>query len=431
MKSFSCQILRIKEIPLSVSHQNVMIVFVLEGSCIVKRFSSVKEFKEGEVFFINKNDVYSVYSIAGCVVEWIELDTELLNHDDAFWMHQLPLMDSVGSQDQEKEMAEIYRDCVFLKNLIQFALKEEKEDLIQEICDALISDYHALNDAGNRASYINDAQMNWILQIMNLIHQNLNQKMSLQDISEYLGMQKTYVATQFKNMTGMTFLECLNQVRLKKAEELLLFHELSHTEIIKECGFSDSKYFYRYFMDEFHMTPAVWKEKNKGLDKKDVEILSSLESTPYLNQMQEELSGLKTETDLYRKYLLLKELDKAELLNKDLVLEVNLLHPDNYIEAAGERMNAWYGFDLMMNEIRKFQCTAELRIHLNEESTEERLDELLKLLERSASRFTSKVMKCWKFVIAFKDIHQMKTANDLKLRIEKEFEGVNVLVRCS
>ena len=35
------------------------------------------------------------------------------------------------------------------------------------------SDYHALNDAGNRASYINDAQMNWILQIMNLIHQNL------------------------------------------------------------------------------------------------------------------------------------------------------------------------------------------------------------------------------------------------------------------
>lgn len=430
MNSFSCQILHIKEIPLSISHQNVMIVFALEGNCTVKRFSTIKEFKEGEVFFINKNEVYAIHSEDGCIVEWIELYTGLLDHEESLWMHHLPLMDSVGSQDQEKEMAEIYRDCVFLKNLIQFALQERKEDLIQEICDALISDYHALNHTGNRTSYLNDAQMNWTLEIMNQIDQNLNQKISLQDLSEHLGMQKTYVATQFKNITGMTFLECLNQIRLKKAEELLLFSNLSHAEIIKECGFSDSKYFYRYFMDEFKMTPAVWKEKNRGLDKRTVEVLDLLEAYPYLNQMQEELSGLKTETDLYRKYLLIKELEKAGLLNKDIVLEVDLLHPDNYIEAAGERMNAWYGFDLMMNEIRKVQCTAELRIQLNEKVTEERLDELLQLLERSASRFTSKVMKCWRFVLSFKDIAHMKTANQLKLRIENEFEGVNVLIRC-
>ena len=49
----NCQILRIYEYPLFVNHQSLVIVFVLDGICKVKRFSRVNEFKEGDVFFIN------------------------------------------------------------------------------------------------------------------------------------------------------------------------------------------------------------------------------------------------------------------------------------------------------------------------------------------------------------------------------------------
>ena len=47
--------------------------------------------------------------------------------------------------------------------------------------------------------------------------------------------------------------------RLREAERRLLFTDASNAQICKACGFSDSKYFYRNFQQEFQMTPGQWK----------------------------------------------------------------------------------------------------------------------------------------------------------------------------
>ena len=60
---------------------------------------------------------------------------------------------------------------------------------------------------------------------------------------------------------------------------LLLFKNENHQEILRQCGFSDSKYFYRYFMEEFKTTPAGWKElQNLSMNRK-VEVLDELFTT--------------------------------------------------------------------------------------------------------------------------------------------------------
>ena len=55
------------------------------------------------------------------------------------------------------------------------------------------------------------------------------------------------------------FLECVSRCRLREAERQLLFTPESNAGICKACGFSDSKYFYRNFQQEFQMTPSQWK----------------------------------------------------------------------------------------------------------------------------------------------------------------------------
>ena len=108
MTTYRCEILQLHNIPLSVSHGRKQIVFVLKGSCTVKRFSSFSQFKEGDVFFINQDEVYSIHSNEGCLAEWIEINLCCLSREDKIDRFLLNLCDSIGSLDQEKEMAEIY-----------------------------------------------------------------------------------------------------------------------------------------------------------------------------------------------------------------------------------------------------------------------------------------------------------------------------------
>ena len=402
----TCKIQKIHTMRLSVS-QCLVIVFVLSGKCAVKRFSSIKEFQAGDVFFINRHEVYALTSEEGCVVQWCELNDKQ--------NRLLSMLDSIGSEEQEKEIAEIYRDCVFLKNLLQIGLSQNESTYIQEVIEALRADYQKVNQT------LNDAMNSWLFDIMAEIEMYLNEKISLQKISKQLNMQKTNVATQFKQLTGMTLMEYVAETRLKKAEELLLFTKMSQQEILKACGFSDSKYFYRYFMEEFGMTPSQWKEKMNCYKTEKIEKLSTKESGTYLKKMFDQLSGLKTETKLYQQACFVRDLQKSCLLHQDYVIEADLLHHDNYIEAAGERINAWYGFDLLMNETRNSLNVIELKIRLDESVKQEEIDELFILLKKSSLRLSSKKLKNWRFVIELIDYHQIELANQIKRMIQREF----------
>ncbi len=416
MSKYRCEILYLYDIPLSVSHEHKQIVFVLNGTCRVKRFSSLSEFREGDVFFINQDEVYSLHSDEGCLVEWIEVNLCCLSREDKTDRFLLSLCDSIGSLDQEKEMAEIYRDCVFLKNLLHLGLKENQENCFQEICEALMSDYHIYH----QAMYFSEEQMHWVIQVLKMIQDNRFQKISLQKMAEALKMQKSNLATQFKLLTQKTILEYTSQERLKKAEELLLFTNLNHAEIIRQCGFSDSKYFYRYFMEEFQMTPAAWKEKMKMMVR-HAEIVSHEKAEKELRNMLNQLSGLKTETDLYRTYLQVKELKRMGFLNSHVVMEADLLHPDNMIEAAGTRINAWYGFDLLMSEVSKESLTVSLKLHIDSSVSKEQIDELFVLLNRSVLKIPVKQRRGWRFVLEFEDVSQMRRINQIKKRLDHDF----------
>ena len=94
-EAFQCQLVKLKKMPLSCSHNSILIVFVLSGSCDVKRFNEISQFKEGNAFFINSNQVYQLYSKQGCIVEIIEISCKLIEKVGKGVFHNLELIDSV------------------------------------------------------------------------------------------------------------------------------------------------------------------------------------------------------------------------------------------------------------------------------------------------------------------------------------------------
>jgi len=95
------------------------------------------------------------------------------------------------------------------------------------------------------------------------IEANYKDDCSLGEISAFLGISSGYFSGLFKKEVGKTYVEYLNEVRLKAAARELLLGEDKLTVVSENCGFHNVEYFCRTFKRYMGMSPAKWREKNK------------------------------------------------------------------------------------------------------------------------------------------------------------------------
>lgn len=93
---------------------------------------------------------------------------------------------------------------------------------------------------------------------------NYAQDISVDEIAGALGVSRSFLSRCFKEVHGMTILEYLLGVRMKKALSLLGETDLSVNEIAARIGFNNANYFFRKFKEEFGLTPTQYRtEKTK------------------------------------------------------------------------------------------------------------------------------------------------------------------------
>ncbi|MHA6532118.1 helix-turn-helix domain-containing protein [Paenibacillus sp. BAC0078] len=88
---------------------------------------------------------------------------------------------------------------------------------------------------------------------------NFRQKISLKEISRYISMSSRQFQRLFKLKTGKSFIQMLQEIRMKYTCILLLFSDLGIQKIALEVGIGDMKYFYRLFREYSGMTPASYR----------------------------------------------------------------------------------------------------------------------------------------------------------------------------
>lgn len=94
------------------------------------------------------------------------------------------------------------------------------------------------------------------------IEQNFNKKIALKDIAKYSGISPQYFDEYFKKFTHKTPFEYINEYRTERAAELLLYTNLSITDIAFECGFNDTSYFTKTFKKHKKVTPRNYRRLN-------------------------------------------------------------------------------------------------------------------------------------------------------------------------
>jgi AraC-like DNA-binding protein len=91
---------------------------------------------------------------------------------------------------------------------------------------------------------------------------NFHKPITLDDISNYIKINRCYFCNVFKKETGKTFSQLLNEIRIEKSKELLLDRNLSILEVSLSVGFNNQNYFNMIFKKLANMTPLDYRNSN-------------------------------------------------------------------------------------------------------------------------------------------------------------------------
>ncbi len=147
-------------------------------------------------------------------------------------------------------MAEIEDDITeeqletFKKNLKKAGLElldDKKHILVEKIKNVIIEMIHYADEVPN----VNDSDY----------------------ISEKLGYNYTYLSNVFSEVKGMTIQQYIIKHKIEAAKELLLYDELTLTEIAYKLNYSSVAHLSNQFKKVTGLTPTYFKEMKEKRDK--------------------------------------------------------------------------------------------------------------------------------------------------------------------
>ncbi|MEH7494048.1 helix-turn-helix transcriptional regulator [Neobacillus niacini] len=97
----------------------------------------------------------------------------------------------------------------------------------------------------------------------NYIEMNFSEDISMEEMAGKIHVHPSHLMRAFKKEKGTTISHFRNLRRIKEAKQLILFSNLTMTEIAIMVGFSNSQYFSKLFKEVEGITPVEYKKKTK------------------------------------------------------------------------------------------------------------------------------------------------------------------------
>ena len=159
-------------------------------------------------------------------------------------------LDAVIHPMHQKEISAIYQRLACLSSYKTSAATELVSELI-----------YTLNAEMSRKNYeilmpdkcISD-------KVISFMQDNLSRRVTLDDLSKHLCLERSYLLRLFRSETGKTPIDALIEMRLNKACDLVASTDLRISEIAIECGYNTVSFFVSEYKKRFGSTPAMHRE---------------------------------------------------------------------------------------------------------------------------------------------------------------------------
>ena len=243
----------IKLMPSSANwHENIEVIQIVSGSGAVYNNGHVLPVSEGDVIVINANHLHSLFTDGEPLVHrYLIVDREFCvdNGVDT----SLLSFDTRISGDEIRGLMEELNKIYFMPD-IQCRILKIRSLVLQIL--VLLCERHS---SPLRESLLTDRSLSYVKQAITYIRASYDKDFSLDDVAEFVGVNKCYLSREFHKYTGYPFVAYVNRTRCKMACQLLLNEKLSVSEVGRRCGFPNRSYFAKCFKRYIGALPAEYR----------------------------------------------------------------------------------------------------------------------------------------------------------------------------
>lgn len=258
-------------------HPYYEILYILEGEAELEWLGKTYRATAPSLFLLTSNTPHLLTKISPKIDVWfIELDMQTPEQQFpsfttiSFWNE---IQTNTKCKDSELEF--ISDTLLLMTKLIKFSKANNRIEL-SHTETLLMYDIHKLfflietyvGAKNNRAKEQNEELANvdksstqqQIHDLIRYLESNYAKDITLNHLAERSFFTPSYIIRLFKEMTGLTPVQYLHELRMNAAISYLKTTNLSIQEIAESTGYPNIHYFSRMFKQRFGLSPTKWRK---------------------------------------------------------------------------------------------------------------------------------------------------------------------------
>ena len=250
-------------------HFYMELVLMLEGSVVMSSGTEKFTLHDGEMVLFHPKAVHSMIE-GKARYAVIKLDISRMNLTPSYAPKLRSIFRSAekkgmntcftASQTTSLEAKEIFSRCID-----EMTGKKYGFDLVirTELYRLLINILRCWQTQGfsvDSEAYSEDSRYD-IYNITEFIDRRLADSVQVSEVAEQCGMSYSYFAKKFLAVYGKSCKEYIEEMRIIKAEEFLIFTDFDLGRISRETGFTDASHLIRSFRKLRGVTPRQYRNK--------------------------------------------------------------------------------------------------------------------------------------------------------------------------
>lgn len=251
------------------THDYIELAYIIEGEFKQRIMGKDILFKQGELCLIDRNCPHQDFLADGnSRILFIGLANEIFDQAMVQDIGEEKLLGFLHTAlKKQKDIRQFLHfkpkkpeDTMLEKQLLTLLKELQQNDAASKyICKGLI--IRILHYLSTRyefsLSHEQRKKMNWLVyeEISGYIEENYS-KVTVRDLVSKFHFNEDYYNRIFKEKLGITYLEYVQDIRLKNAKQLLLTTEMTVDEVADAVGYQNKGYFYKIFLEKYGATPA-------------------------------------------------------------------------------------------------------------------------------------------------------------------------------
>ena len=398
----------------------VEIIYVLKGTVDVKVSFENFALKAGDFVIVNYEDFHYINGKGkdNAVLSFF-IDLSYLEKLIKHIRYITFACESFTIQDSRTEAVDLIRNLI-QKAVADLILRREGyktavSDTAFQIITILVDHFTILQYYLNERK-LSSQKLEKYYRIMKKLDEEYQNKTLIEDISKSEFYSKYYLAHLYKGLMLMSIQDSLSATRCFKSEILLLTTDKSIQEISMECGFSDTKYYYKHFHKWYNNTPAQYRKLYQAEIYKE-NITEEIATDELLKMMSGPLPTMGQEAGSSG-----REAEGTGLFNFAMVY----LFEKGRIVDAGQKDSAVVNWDAVDETVRRIGGIG-LKPYVAMNFNARAVDDWLNILKECCSLYEAEICG-WEFCFFYTEADQKERLRELISAVKESCPGIRIKV---